>query len=231
MIRTSVHRQLLAGVCLRRSLGTASSFSNPAKCSRGLAVWSNGQNYLARRQHQFKETTILPRRYYSSPTNDASLITQSGDFKPPSPGVWVPAVCFFTADDKLDFAAITKHTLRLAQGVHGFLIHGSNGESMHLSRSERVEVISHVRKTLDDNGFGHVQLMAGTPGVQSSWEVIELCREAAEAGAGWAMVLPPSYWVAAMSKDNIKDFYTEVGIFCYQACAVLQWTSNSLYQY
>ena len=37
--------------------------------------------------------------------------------KPPPPGIYVPAVLFFKEDEELDYEAIQKHILRLAQVV------------------------------------------------------------------------------------------------------------------
>ncbi|KAG8684465.1 hypothetical protein FRC09_015371, partial [Ceratobasidium sp. 395] len=43
----------------------------------------------------------------------------------PPPGIYVPAVLFFTPDEELDFPSIKTHLLRLAQaGVTGVLVLG-----------------------------------------------------------------------------------------------------------
>jgi len=128
----------------------------------------------------------------------------------PPPGIYVPAVLFFTEDDELDLESISKHILRLARGgVTGILVQGSNGEAQHLSHEERAAAIRHTRKTLDDNGFCHVRILAGT-GAQSSRETIQLCKEARDAGAEWALVLTPSTWAPAMTPDTIIRFHREV---------------------
>jgi len=80
---------------------------------------------------------------------------------------------------------------------------------MHLSREERHQLISFTREALDGHGFHHVAVMAGT-GTDSLQETRTLCIEAANAGAQWAMVLPPSYWVIAMTKQALIDYYNEV---------------------
>ncbi|KZV80692.1 aldolase [Exidia glandulosa HHB12029] len=130
--------------------------------------------------------------------------------RPPPAGIYVPAVLFFTPDDELDLAAISEHVLRLARGgVTGILVQGSNGEAQHLSHDERSRAIRHTRKTLDDAGFCHVRIMAGT-GAQSTRETRTLCEEAKDAGAEWALVLTPSTWVPAMSPDAIIRFHREV---------------------
>ncbi|KAJ3856130.1 aldolase [Lentinula lateritia] len=130
---------------------------------------------------------------------------------PPPPGVYVPAVLFFHPESEdIDEEAYKKHILRLAEGgVTGILVQGSNGEAQHLSHAERSRTIAFARKTLDEAGFQHVLIIAGT-GAQSARETKELCVEAKESGAGWVLVLTPSTWAPAMGADSISRFHREV---------------------
>jgi 4-hydroxy-2-oxoglutarate aldolase len=147
---------------------------------------------------------------------------------PPPRGIYVPAVLFFKENEDLDFegkshsisttrgnikvgeSAISQHVLRLAKGgVTGILVQGSNGEAQHLSHDERKEAIRFTRKTLDQNGFEQVVVIAGT-GVQGARETIKLCFDAKEAGAAFALVLTPSTWVPAMTRDAILRFHRTV---------------------
>lgn len=86
---------------------------------------------------------------------------------------------------------------------------GSNGEAQHLSHEERSRAIRLTRKTLDENGFSNIVVVAGT-GAQSTRETIKLCKDAAEAGAKYALVLTPSTWPNAMTTENIIRFHTTV---------------------
>ncbi|KAJ7650424.1 hypothetical protein FB45DRAFT_887910 [Roridomyces roridus] len=129
---------------------------------------------------------------------------------PPPPGYYVPAVLFFDENEDFDVAAIQSHVLRLARGgVTGILVQGSNGEAQHLSHDERKEAIRLTRQTLDENGFKHVLVIAGT-GAQSTRETKKLCVDAKEAGASHVLVLTPSTWPPQMSADNIIRFHREV---------------------
>ena len=65
------------------------------------------------------------------------------------------------------------------------------------------------RAALDSAGFHKLPLIVGT-GVSSTWETIELTKEAAEAGGSFAMILPPGYFKSAMTDASIESFYTEV---------------------
>ncbi|THH30982.1 hypothetical protein EUX98_g3227 [Antrodiella citrinella] len=129
---------------------------------------------------------------------------------PPPHGVYVPAVLFMDENEDLDIPAIQSHVLRLAQGgVTGILVQGSNGEAQHLSHDERKQAIATTRQTLNENGFEHVTVIAGTGG-QSTRETKKLCVDAKEAGASFVLVLTPSTWPTQMTKPNIIRFHREV---------------------
>lgn len=128
---------------------------------------------------------------------------------PPS-GIYVPAVLFFEENEDFDVPAIKSHVLRLAQGgVTGIVVQGSNGEAQHLSHDERKEAISLTRKTLDENGFQNVVIIAGC-GAQSARETKKLCADAKDAGAAFVLVLTPSVWPGDMTKENIIRYHREV---------------------
>ncbi|KAI0429628.1 mitochondrial putative 4-hydroxy-2-oxoglutarate aldolase [Xylaria sp. FL1042] len=129
------------------------------------------------------------------------------------PGVYVPTLCFFDPEtEDIDTDSITSHTVRLAQaGVTGIATQGSNGEAVHLTHSERELVTATTRSALDRAGFSHIPVIVGC-GAQSVRETIELCRQAAEAGGDYALVLPPSYYATlfAPSSETILRYFTEV---------------------
>lgn len=79
------------------------------------------------------------------------------------------------------------------------------------SHEERKFTIALTRKTLDDNGFQNVVVVAGT-GAQSTRETKKLNVDAHEAGASFALVLTPGVWPKLMTVDNILRFHREVGI-------------------
>ncbi|POR37667.1 L-threo-3-deoxy-hexylosonate aldolase [Tolypocladium paradoxum] len=128
----------------------------------------------------------------------------------PPRGIYVPAVAFFNEDETLDFDAIKVHLTRMAKaGVDGLVIQGSNGEAMHLDHAERQEVLRLARTVLQEHGKPGAVIVAGG-GAQSTRESIRLCKEAKEAGADYALVLSPSYWVGAMQKPTIYKFFDDV---------------------
>lgn len=126
-------------------------------------------------------------------------------------GVYAPILTFFDRDsEKLDLKTLGTHAVRLAKaGLVGLVAMGSNGEAVHLSNSERVNVISTIRTSLEQAGHGDVALIAGCS-AQGCREAIQLCEEAAQAGAHYAMILPPCYYKPAMSSTVIESFYKTI---------------------
>lgn len=85
------------------------------------------------------------------------------------------------------------------------------GEAIHLSRSERVKLIHTARKALDNAGFNHVPIIAGT-GAGSTRETLEITNEAAAAGADYVIVITSGYFAAALVNNRaaLKAFFVEV---------------------
>lgn len=130
---------------------------------------------------------------------------------PPPFGIYPPVVTFFNEDETIDYDSFSKHLERLLQsGVTGLVIHGSNGEAAHLLHEERAEVIRVARKVADQQKKSSI-IIAGcsAPSVR---ETLLLIEEAKQAGANYALVLPPSFWPAVMTKPVLKSFYTAVWI-------------------
>ncbi|KAJ5103430.1 dihydrodipicolinate synthetase family protein [Penicillium argentinense] len=130
---------------------------------------------------------------------------------PLRPGVYAPTMTFFNDDESLDVASIRRHAVRLAKaGLVGLVTMGSNGEAVHLTREERSTVTRETRSALDEAGFQNVPVIAGTS-EQSIRGAIELCKDAAAAGAEYALILPPSYYRYAVGNDDtLYEYFTAV---------------------
>jgi L-threo-3-deoxy-hexylosonate aldolase len=100
---------------------------------------------------------------------------------------------FFKKDtEDVDVATIKKHAVRLAEaGLVGLVTMGSNGEAVHMTREEKTLVTRATREALTEAGYHDVPVIAGCS-ENSVRLAIELCREAAAAGAEYALILPPS---------------------------------------
>lgn len=135
----------------------------------------------------------------------------------PPDGVFVPVPTFYqeasatnTLQPAVDVAAQVKHSIHLAQsGITGLVLLGSTGEAIHLSKAERFDLVSGVRKGLDEAGFKDYPIMAGVL-INSVDEVLEWLDDFAKAGAQWGLVLAPGYFGPAASQDNIVTWYTAV---------------------
>jgi L-threo-3-deoxy-hexylosonate aldolase len=110
-----------------------------------------------------------------------------------------------------DIATFQLHAVRIATAGVGLLIAGTMGEAIHLSHTERRMLINAARTALDDKGLSHVPLIAGT-GAGSTRETIELCQEAAQAGADYAIVIASGYFAGLLTnnKKALKAFFAEV---------------------
>ncbi|KAI9810048.1 MAG: hypothetical protein M1826_003774 [Phylliscum demangeonii] len=131
--------------------------------------------------------------------------------RPLVPGIYVPTLAFFDPDtEAVDVATTARHARRMAEaGVAGLATQGSNGEAVHLSHAERRAITRATRRALDEAGYGHVPVIAGC-GAQSTRETVAACRDAARAGADYALVLPPSYYRALFTPGSILDFFRDV---------------------
>ena len=112
--------------------------------------------------------------------------------------------------ENLDVPVIKKHAVRLAQaGLVGLVTMGSNGEAVHLTREEKVQVTKATREALDEAGFQHVPIMVGaTEG--SVRGTISLIKEAEAAGGDYVLLLPPSYFRGFMDEDAIYNYFIQV---------------------
>ncbi|KAJ5208975.1 hypothetical protein N7449_003354 [Penicillium cf. viridicatum] len=131
---------------------------------------------------------------------------------PLRPGVYAPTMTFFDAQtEELDIASIRRHAVRLAKaGLVGLVTMGSNGEAVHLSREERKTVTRETRSALDEAGFSNVPVIAGAS-ENSIRGTIDLCKEVAASGGEYVLIVPPSYYRAAVGNDEtLYEYFTAV---------------------
>lgn len=127
------------------------------------------------------------------------------------PGVYAATMTFFQPETHdLDLETQKRHIVRLADaGLSGIIALGSNGEAPHLDRKERAQVVRSVVDALNNSGHSDLPVVVGAS-APSVRETVALCREAKEAGGSHVLILPPSYFTAAMTPDTIFEFYMEV---------------------
>lgn len=130
----------------------------------------------------------------------------------PPRGVFCPVVSLYasTSEQNIDYTASYNYFSYLIRaGCHGLVLAGSTAEAVLLAPSEKQELLRTARKAAIDIGLSQYPLVAGISG-QSTVESVRLAREAAEASADYGLLLPPSYWSKAVSKDVLLEFYRDV---------------------
>jgi dihydrodipicolinate synthase/N-acetylneuraminate lyase len=128
------------------------------------------------------------------------------------PGVYTPVISLYkpTKAQEVDLDAMYRHCQYLVRGgMHGLVYQGTNGEAVLLSREEKIAVLKMARKAVTDLGVPEYPIVAGISG-QSTNESVQLAKDAAEAGASFVLLLPPSFWAKSVSEDALLGFYRDV---------------------
>lgn len=88
--------------------------------------------------------------------------------------------------------------------LSGYVVMGSNGESVFLTRDEKLKLVEVVKKNIPDEKL----LIAGT-GSDSVRDTISLTNDSAERGADYALILTPSFYKSEMKPAAyVKYFFT-----------------------
>ncbi|KKY20355.1 putative dihydrodipicolinate synthase [Diplodia seriata] len=102
-----------------------------------------------------------------------------------------------------------QHLVRAGQ--HGLVYLGTNGELALLDRGERKQIIATARRAVKDLGIpdDEYPLVAGIS-AQGTKETVQLAHDAHDAGAGWVLLLPPSYWAKSVTEGALLGYYRDV---------------------
>jgi 4-hydroxy-2-oxoglutarate aldolase len=121
-------------------------------------------------------------------------------------GVYPALTTPYAADGEVSLADVKYNIERYnSTGVAGFVVLGSTGESVLLSRSEMDGILTTVR---DAAGQGK-RLIAGT-GAESTQDTIERTKRAADLGYHFALVKTPYYYKPAYKPDVLIGHYRRV---------------------
>lgn len=118
-------------------------------------------------------------------------------------GIMPPVATPFINDE----LALDKLALNISKWnkteLSGYVVMGSNGESVFLTRDEKLKLIEAVKKNIPEEKL----LIAGT-GNDSIKETISLSNDAADRGADYALILTPSFYKSEMKHTAfIKYFF------------------------
>lgn len=90
-------------------------------------------------------------------------------------------------------------------GLAGYVILGSNGETVYLSHDEKLAVLETARKAIPINKW----MIAGT-GCESTGATIQLTRAAAEIGVDAVLVITPHFYGGKMTDEALTHHYFSV---------------------
>lgn len=90
-------------------------------------------------------------------------------------------------------------------GLSGYLVLGSNGESVYLNEKEKMKVVEVSRASIPRSKI----MMVGT-GLESTQETIRFTNRAAEIGADCSLVVTPSYFKGSMKPQILYDHFVAI---------------------
>src|SRR5690349_17700660 len=121
-------------------------------------------------------------------------------------GIFPALTTPFSSDGSVSIADL-KHNIQMYNrvGLAGYVVMGSTGESVLLSKSEMDAVLVAVKETASRDK----KLIAGT-GAESTAETIERTKRAAELGYDAALVKTPYYYKPFYKPDVLIGHYRRV---------------------
>jgi 4-hydroxy-2-oxoglutarate aldolase len=118
-------------------------------------------------------------------------------------GIFPPLVSTFENEelalDKL-LRNIRKYERR---ELAGYVLFGSNGESVFLTSEEKLKIVSTIREHTKKT------LIVGT-GLDSIKGTIQLTNDAAEKGANYALIITPSFFKSEMKHHTFLNYYHKI---------------------
>ena len=101
-------------------------------------------------------------------------------------------------------------------GLSGYLVLGSNGESVYLSEKEKLSVLEVSREAIP----APMTMLVGT-GLESTQDTIRFTNQAAHIGGDYALVVTPCYYKGTMKPQILYEHFiavaeaAEIGILIY----------------
>ncbi len=121
-------------------------------------------------------------------------------------GILPPITTPFDSRGELDLAALARNIERYnASGIVGYVVFGSNGEAVHLTADEQLQVLRVVRQ----HAAPGLTVVAGINQL-STRGAITAIAQAADVGVDAALVITPYFYKGAMQQDVLRAFFLEV---------------------
>lgn len=157
--------------------------------------------------HVSDTTEAIPRQHHSTYGIPGNGPRQSHANKVPPGGVWAPAVTFFDhSTDDLSLEPQAEYYSYLSKsGLAGLVVLGTNAETFLLTQCERKTLVATARQATGPT----YPIMVGVGG-HSTKQVLEYITDAADAGADYALLLPPAYFGKQTTPAVIDSFFHDV---------------------
>lgn len=121
-------------------------------------------------------------------------------------GIFPPIPTPFDTDGEIDVCALAENLGWWNQfDLSGLVVLGSNGEAVLLDENEKLRLIDTARAGVPEDR----SMIVGT-GAQSTRATIGLTQAAANAGADYALALPPFYYRGLMTADVLERHFRAV---------------------
>ena len=118
-------------------------------------------------------------------------------------GIYPPLTTPFI-DDEVTMDKLIGNILKYEKKMlAGYVLFGSNGESVFLTKEEKLQLVKIVREHTNRT------IIAGT-GLDSIKETIFLTNKAAESGANYALIISPSFFKNEMKHRVFLNYYIRV---------------------
>jgi len=118
----------------------------------------------------------------------------------------IPPITSPFIDDEVAFDKLKSNIEKLNEmNLAGYVVLGSNGESVYLTREEKISIIAYVR----EHAYPNKVVIAGT-GTDSIKETISLTNNAAENGADYTLIITPSFFKTDMDHSTFINYYLAV---------------------
>ncbi|MCP4613069.1 MAG: dihydrodipicolinate synthase family protein [Planctomycetes bacterium] len=120
-------------------------------------------------------------------------------------GIYPPIPTPFK-NEEVAYDKLKENILKWNQtGLSGLVIAGSNGESVFLTREEKLKIVEAAKESI----AAERKIIVGT-GSDSIRETISLTNDAGRAGADAALILTPCYYKPKMNHTAFVRYYNDV---------------------
>ena len=125
-------------------------------------------------------------------------------------GIFPPIPTSFDDEGSVSARSICLHIENLNKfDLRGYVVLGSNGESVLLTEEEKLSVFEYARDVIPQE-----KLMIAGVGCESTAQTLTLAKKSAEIGANAVLVITPSYYKNRMTAEALNVHFRTVADAC-----------------